>query len=62
MLSKYMHTCHVVLQLHYNSLAPKACDGSSMDSVSEGSSSEDDSTPGKHKVLGSARLGRLFGS
>jgi hypothetical protein len=52
---------YAVLQLHYNSLAPKpsASDNSVEDSSSEGSSSSEDE--GKRKVLGSARLGRLFG-
>lgn len=53
------YLCSDVPQVHYNSLAPKARD--SIDSASESSSSEDELSPGK-KVLGSARLGRLFGA
>jgi len=47
----------VCLQVHYNSLAPKSCSDSSLSSASE-SGSEDE---GRRKIMGSARLGRLFG-
>lgn len=55
------HVYCAVLQVHYNSLAPKpsASEGSADDLSSEGDSSSEEE--GRHKVLGSARLGRLFG-
>lgn len=59
------HLCVVVfdLQVHYNSLAPKSsADGSVDDASEDSSSSEDEGGSGRHKLLGSARLGRLFGA
>lgn len=54
------HFCWRTVQVHYNSLAPKSLGDGSSESASEGSSSEDEG--GSRKVLGSRKLGGIFGS
>lgn len=54
------HCRWATVQVHYNSLAPKSLGEGSSESASEDSSSEDEG--GRRKVLGSRKLGRMFGS